>query len=274
MEKLVRRIDDGPIAIVELNRPMAANAIDLELATTFLEVVRDVVADASVGAVVLRSHGRLFCGGGDIRAFSAADDLPGHLRDVATPLHAAIELLVDADCPIVAAVHAPVAGAGLGIAMCADLVVAGRTATFSMGYIGIGLSLDAGTSWLLPRLVGLRRALELTLTNRRLDAQEALAIGLVTEVVDDGDVHRRASELAAHLASGARTGLAAAKRLVWTSDQHSLGHHLALEVNELARSARATDANEGIAAFLEKRSARFRGKANGNATADLNRQHD
>jgi 2-(1,2-epoxy-1,2-dihydrophenyl)acetyl-CoA isomerase len=208
--------------------------------------------------VLLSGNGARFCGGGDVKAFSeAGGELPTLIRSLIPSLHTAISLLVRGDAPVVAAVHGSAAGAGLGLVGAADLVVAAESTKFVMAYTGVGLTPDGSSSWFLPRLLGVRRALELTLTNRVLTAAEALDWGLVTSVVPDDDVRAAAEELAARLARGPRHALAAAKRLVHTSLEDSFETHLAREGDAIVAASEDAESAEGIRAFVEKRAPQF-----------------
>jgi 2-(1,2-epoxy-1,2-dihydrophenyl)acetyl-CoA isomerase len=161
--------------------------------------------------------------------------------------------LVRGDAPIVAAVQGAAAGAGMGFVGAADLVVAGESAVFLMAYTSVGLSPDGSSSWFLPRLVGLRRAMELTLTNRALTAAEALDWGLVNQVVPDDELQDAAAKLAAKLAAGSAPALAAAKRLMHTSFEDTFESHLAREGREIGGVSSSRETLEGIRAFIEKR---------------------
>jgi 2-(1,2-epoxy-1,2-dihydrophenyl)acetyl-CoA isomerase len=206
-----------------------------------------------VKVIVLRGAGKTFCVGGDLKAFAAHPDLPAHLREVTTHLHAAIIALARMDAPIVVGVQGSAAGAGLGLAVGGDIVIAAESARFVVAYTKIGLNPDGGTSFLLPRLVGLRRAQELTLMNTPTDARTALEIGLVTRVVPDDALDSDVAAVAQALAAGARRAQGEAKRLLRTSLDESLALHLEAEAAAIVRSAERGDAKEGIAAFLEKR---------------------
>jgi len=248
------------VAHLTLNRPDAANGINLALARDLMAAVLAITADDRVRAVLLTGAGARFCGGGDLKSFVRQEDLPTHVREVVGPLHAALALLVRGDAPVVAGVHGSAAGAGLGFVGASDLVVAGESTRFVMAYTNAGLTPDGPSSWFLPRLVGLRRALELTLTNRVLSAQEALEWGLITSVVPDDRVHDEAEALAQRLAQGPTRTLAAAKRLLHTSLEETLETHLAREAEEIAAAAGRADAAERMAAFVEKRAPEFRGE--------------
>jgi len=153
----------------------------------------------------------------------------------------------------VAAVQGSAAGAGMGFVGASDLVVAAESAKFVMAYTGVGLTPDGSSSWFLPRLIGLRRALELTFTNRVLSAAEALDWGLITQVVPDDELHDQAAALAAKVATGPPRALAAAKRLLHTSLEDTLETHLAREAEAISAASGTSEGIEGVAAFNEKR---------------------
>jgi 2-(1,2-epoxy-1,2-dihydrophenyl)acetyl-CoA isomerase len=241
------------IGTIALDRPDAGNAVNLALAQDLHAAVLAAEADPTVKVVVLRGAGRSFCVGGDLKAFAGRENLPAHLRDVTAHLHAAIVAFARMDAPIVVGVQGSAAGAGLGLAAGGDIVIAGESARFVVAYTKIGLNPDGGTSFLLPRLVGLRRAQELTLMNTPLDASTALEIGLVTRVVADDELDAEVEAVARALAAGAKHAQGEAKRLLRTSLDESLGLHLEAEAAALVRSAERADAREGISAFLEKR---------------------
>jgi len=247
----------GPVALVKLNRPESGNAISLQMAMDLLAAAMACARDPAVRAVVLSGAGRHFCFGGDLRAMTAHETASGgYIRELTTYLHAAIGHFVRMDAPVVAAVNGTAAGAGVGLVAMADLAVCAASARFNLAYTQAGLTPDAGTSFLLPRLVGLRRAMELLLLNRTLTAAEALDWGLVNEVVDDPGLEARALAIAHTLAAGARGALGATKRLIG----HALGafeSQLVLESEAIAAQAAGAEGREGISAFFEKRPPRF-----------------
>ena len=247
---------DG-IGTLALDRPDAGNAVNLELARDLHDAVLAAEADRSVRVLVIRGAGKNFCVGGDLKAFAARDDLPAHLREVTAHLHAAIVALARMDAPIVVGVQGSAAGAGLGLACGGDIVIAAASARFVVAYTKIGLNPDGGTSFLLPRLIGLRRAQELTLMNSPLDAESACEIGLVTRVVADDALDAEVHSVARMLAAGPSRAQGEAKRLLRTSLDDSLALHLEAEAAAIVRSAERPDAREGIAAFLEKRSPKY-----------------
>jgi 2-(1,2-epoxy-1,2-dihydrophenyl)acetyl-CoA isomerase len=250
-------VRDG-IAHLTLNRPDASNGINADLARDLLSAASAITLDERVRVVLLSGNGPRFCGGGDVKGFAEAGEaLPGLIRSLIPSLHTAISLLVRGDAPVVAAVHGSAAGAGLGLVGASDLLVAAESTKFVMAYTGVGLTPDGSSSWFVPRLVGVRRALELTLTNRVLSAAEALDWGLVTSVVADDDVHQAAHDLATRLARGPRHALAAAKRLVHTSLEETLETHLAHEADAIVAASQDGESVEGIRAFVDKRAPQF-----------------
>ncbi len=252
----VRWSIDSGVARLTLHRPEAGNAIDLSVALGLAEAATALSEDESVRVVLLTGTGDNFCVGGDLRAFAAQTDLSRHLKDVTTPLHTAISRLAHLPAPVVAAVQGNAAGAGMSLACGADIVLAADSARFVLAYTRVGLSPDGGGSWYLPRLVGVRRALDLALTNRVLSAAEAVQWGIATRSVPDEELLPEAERLCLDLASGAPHALAAAKRLLRESLGHSLETQLELETAALSDNARRAGP-EGITAFLEKRPPRF-----------------
>jgi 2-(1,2-epoxy-1,2-dihydrophenyl)acetyl-CoA isomerase len=256
---LVADVADDGVARLTLDRPERGNAIDLTLARELSEVLQRWSVDRRVRAVLLTGAGSSFCVGGDLKSFAGQADLPLHLTEVTTHLHAALSQLMALDAPVVAAVQGSAAGAGLSLAAAADIVLAGASSRFVMAYTAIGLTPDGSASWTLPRVVGLRRALELALANRHLDAEEAVAAGLATRVVADAALPEEALAVASRLAAGPTGALGATKRLLRGSLGHDLEAQLALEARSLATAAGTADGREGITAFLEKRPPTFGG---------------
>jgi 2-(1,2-epoxy-1,2-dihydrophenyl)acetyl-CoA isomerase len=258
-ETIELSVADG-IARLTLNRPDAANGIDLALANDLRDATFAINRDPSVRVVLLAGNGPRFCGGGDVKGFANVSDLPTELRRILAGLHAALSQLVRGDALVVAAVQGSAAGAGMGLVGAADYVVSAESTRYVMAYTGIGLTPDGASSWFLPRTIGLKRAIELTVTNRVLSAQEALDWGLITEVVADDELTARAEAVAAQLAAGPTRAHAAAKRLLHTSLEETLETHLAAEAEAIADAAATADGQEGIAAFLEKRKPAFTGE--------------
>jgi len=202
------------VAHLTLNRPQAGNALDLGMAKQLMAVALRCEADQNVRAVLLKGAGKSFCAGGDVKVFLAQKELPQYLREITSYLHLAISRFARLDAPVIAAVQGSAAGGGFSLAISCDLVIAAESANFLMAYSKIGMAPDGGSTYFLPRLVGLKRALELALTNRVLSAREACEWGIVTEVVAPEDLESRAEELARSLAQGPTGAFGSAKRLL------------------------------------------------------------
>ena len=252
---------DAGVARIILNRPDAANALNLDLVRELSDVALRCDEDRSVRAVVIGSQGRFFCSGGDLASFrGAADAMPFAIKEIATNLHTAISRFARMRAPVVMAVAGTAAGAGMSLACSGDLAVAGESVKLTLAYTGVGLTPDGSSTWFLPRLIGSRRFLELALTNRTLSAQEALSWGLVNEVVADDAVVERAGEMARRLASGPTEAYGITKRLVLSSFVESLESQMELEGRGIADAARTADAREGVEAFFAKRKPSFEGE--------------
>lgn len=251
-------VKDG-IAWIILARPEMGNAIDLPLARALSAAAIACETDASIRCVVLSGRGRLFCAGGDVSVMQqSGDDLPSTLTELITALHGAVIRLANMPKPLLVLVNGPAAGAGFSLAMLGDVVVSARSAHFTAAYSSIGLTADGGLSWLLPRLVGLRKAQEIILTNRRIKAEEAEAIGLVTRTVDDDALTSEGDGIAAMLANAPVSAFGAARALLKESYETGLETQLDRELRSMALAA-GREAREGISAFLAKRPPAFKG---------------
>ena len=248
------------VAHVTLNRPQANNSLDLEMAKQLMAVALRCESDHDARAVLLKGAGKSFCAGGDVKAFVAQKELPAYLREITSYLHRAISCFTRLDAPVIAAVHGPAAGGGFSLAISCDLVIAAESATFLMAYSKIGMAPDGGSTYFLPRLVGLKRAMELALTNRALSAREACEWGLVTDVVAQENLASRAEELAQSLAGGPTGAFGSAKRLLHGGWNQALETQMELESRAIAEAGGTADGQEGIRAFVEKRKALFGGK--------------
>jgi 2-(1,2-epoxy-1,2-dihydrophenyl)acetyl-CoA isomerase len=248
---------EAGVARITLDRPDVGNAIDIPLARALMEAAITCDESDGIRAVLLTGAGKLFCAGGDIRAFEqAGDELGAFLKEVTGYLHMAIARFARMDKPLVTAVNGAAAGAGFSLAILGDIALAAPNAQFTLAYSGIGLSPDGGSSWLLPRLVGLRRAQELCLRNTRVNAREAAEMGLITRVAE-GDLQTEAGAIAAELAAGATSALGAARRLLLDSFSNTLETQMELESRSMAAQGRHPDGREGVAAFLNRRPPRF-----------------
>ncbi len=247
------------IAFLTLNRPEAGNAIDEALARALLEAACHAAEDPAVRCVILRGEGRMFCAGGDVKALHAAgQDRPQLLRAILAHLHPAMLRLAQMDKPIVTAVNGPAAGAGVALAAVGDIVLASSDAHFTMAYSRIGLTPDAGCTWLLPRLIGLRRTQELALLNRRVSAAEAETIGLITRAVPPAKLGPSVAEMAGQLAESAAGALGATKELLRLGQEHDLETMLKIECEYIAGQGGSAESDEGFAAFAERRHPNFR----------------
>jgi 2-(1,2-epoxy-1,2-dihydrophenyl)acetyl-CoA isomerase len=244
---------DAGIVTISLNRPEKGNGISRGLCDGLQAAARSLTHDASVTAVILRANGPRFSVGGDIAEFGAAGEHMSEFIDaLATDLHDAVLHLHAANAPVISAVRGSCAGAGIGLAVGADLVVAGESATFTIGYPGVGLSPDGGASWLLARIVGLRRAMDMILTNRTVGAAEAKEWGLVNEVVPDEDVDARALALARQVSKFPVRALGAARHLVMAAASSTLAEAFTREEHSIAALAGSDEAKARVAAFLSR----------------------
>ncbi len=249
---------DGALGRIELRRPQRANSPGLAAGRALAHAI-GAVLDAAPKAVLLTAQGPVFCAGGDIDEFrQAGAGLDQLVDDILAEVHPALERLATSPAPVVAAVGGAVGGAGVGLALSADFVLAGASMKLRTGYAAIGLSPDLGSSRWLARRVGSQRAKQWLLLSEAVDAQTCLAAGAVDAVVADDALAAAAQTLAERLARGARGSAAAIKALCDGAGQLSLAEHLALEHTLLRECARSDDAREGIAAFLAKRLPAFR----------------
>jgi 2-(1,2-epoxy-1,2-dihydrophenyl)acetyl-CoA isomerase len=248
------------VATITLNRPDAFNAFNGAMGRELFGATLEVDEDRAIRCIVITGAGKAFCGGGDVKEF--VESLPRigvHVKELTTFLHGAVSRLVRSAKPVVTAVNGVVAGGGLGVALAGDVVVAAESARFTMAYSRIGASPDGASSYLLPRLVGLRRAMELYFTNRVLTAREALDWGLVTRVVPDADLGTTIDALARELAEGPTVAFGHAKRLLHHSTWESLETQMELEAQAIAACGHSDDFREGVTAFAQKRTPTFRG---------------
>ncbi|MFP6663243.1 MAG: enoyl-CoA hydratase-related protein [Deltaproteobacteria bacterium] len=259
METIDLEILDG-VATITLNRPDAGNAMNLQFGEDILAVARACEAEANLRVVLLTAKGRLFCAGGDVGAFAAAAEPAALIGELLRNLHPAIEILRGLAAPIVTAVNGTAAGAGMSLALAGDLVLVAESAKFTAAYTGIALSPDGSMTHFLPRLIGLRRAQEMMITNRVVTAAEALDWGMITQVVANDELLTVAGKLVAKLAAGPTAAFGSVKKLLHQTDECSLAEQLAAEATEIVANAGHPDGREGIAAFAEKRKPTFRGR--------------
>ena len=258
-------VEDG-VAVLTLDRPERLNAITSEMAEELRAHLEAVVADERVGALVLTGAGRGFCAGGDVQGLSepradegASDGGAAGDAKMRQHLHI-VELLHEMPKVTVAAVNGPAAGAGMAWACACDIRVAAESAVFLTAFLGVAQTGDYGLTWTLPRLVGMGRARELFLLNRRVGADEALRIGLVSEVVPEGELLVRAQAIAASVGSSAPLTLAALKANLADGERLPFAALLDQETERFGVNRRTDDAREAARAFVEKRTPQFRGR--------------
>ena len=249
---------DG-VGHVTLNRPDQMNTINPQLLADLLPAVNACADDPDIRVMLLSAAGTSFSFGGDLVYFDAVEDggLHSAIRQLATDFHVIMSRMIRMPKPVIAAVQGSAAGGGLSLALGADLVIAADTAKLTVAYSNIGFSVDGGLSYSLPRLVGLRRALDLALANRVLSAAEALEIGMISEVAPAAELAERANALAARLAAGPRLAQARIKELMRGSLDETLETQLDHETRAIAETSSSPDGREGVSAFLQKRRAKF-----------------
>jgi 2-(1,2-epoxy-1,2-dihydrophenyl)acetyl-CoA isomerase len=248
------------IAQLRFNRPDRLNTIDVELAEAFAAAVETALGDPSVRVILLSAEGRAFVAGGDLTVLQNTDDRVATAHAIIGPMHRGLKQLAAAPAIVVCAAHGAIAGAGMSILSFADLAVAADDATFNMAYARVGVPPDCGGSWALPRIVGLRRALELALLTETIDAAEALRFGLVNRVVPRFALEEEALKIATRLAKAAPFAMARTKMLMRGAFTATFDEHLDAEQSGFASCAATDDFNEALNAFFGKRSPRFTGR--------------
>lgn len=254
-------IADG-IARLRLNRPDAANGMSVELLSALCEAIMACHGHPDLRVVLLSGEGANFCAGGDVRAFSSkGEQLPDYIRQATAYLQNAVTGLLRLEAPVIASVQGFAAGGGgFGLICASDIVIAADSAKFLAGATRVAMAPDAGVSVTLSRLVGLRKAMSILLTNPVISAREALEMGLVTKVVPDAELADASLAIARELAAGAPKALAATKRLVWAGTGTSIEQCLSEEARTVSELSGMADAREGLAAVIERRKPRFTGR--------------
>ena len=252
---------DNWVANIALNRPEKLNSFDSTLHDELYKALGDAAEDDEIRCIVLRGEGRGFSAGADLaQLVKEADgdpDLGEYLRGTYSRL---VKRMVRIEKPIIAALHGPVYGAGVGLALACDLRIAAESTKFSVAFIKIGLMPDAGVTFLLPRVVGLGRAMEMSMLGDAVEAEEAYRIGLVNKVVADQSLQEEARNLAEHLATMPTGALGRIKGALYSSFETDLETALETEAEGQTFCGFTQDHKEGVTAFFEKREARFVGR--------------
>lgn len=251
-------IADG-LAHLRLTNPAQGNVLDLAAIAALAAAVGQIEG-AVVRAILITAEGRNFCVGGDLRGMAASDDRGVLLRQMADGLHASLRRIEALGVPVVVAVNGSAAGAGLSLVAFGDIVIGAEDSSYVMAYTAIGLSADGGSTFALPRLIGLRLTQEMAYLNRKLDSGEALAAGLITRVVADEALPEEAMAAARQLAAGPTGAFRRIKRLLGDSLRQSFDAQLDNEAEAISSAAAMADAGEGVRAFLERRKPDFRGE--------------
>jgi 2-(1,2-epoxy-1,2-dihydrophenyl)acetyl-CoA isomerase len=242
------------VAYIRFNRPEVLNALNVDLAVQLADVCRSVAADPEVRVVVLSGIGKAFMAGGDLQTMRAAP-VPA-VNSLIPPVHEAVRQLASMPKPVLASVHGAVAGAGMSIMLAADLALAAANTRLTFAYTDIGASCDGGMSWSLPRVVGLRKAMEIAMVGDTIDAAEALRLNLVNRIVDPERLAPETQELAQRLALREPFALAQLKRLLRTSAMRDLPAQLDEEYAAFLDCARRPQFTAAIDAFYATRAAR------------------
>ncbi|WP_332899517.1 enoyl-CoA hydratase/isomerase family protein [Haladaptatus sp. CMSO5] len=252
--------DDGAVCTIRLARPAAHNALDRQMAAELREATYDAVTRDDMRCLVITGTSGTYCTGADLGTLSGDESDEKRLRHLATDLHAIVTALVNAPMPVVTGVNGVVAGGGLGLALCGDIVLAAESARFEFAYPRIGLSGDGGSTYFLPRLVGLREAQRLTLRDEPVGSEEAVSLGLATEQVADDEFDAHLTDLAAGIASGPTAAYAETRALLHESFDNTLSEQLTSELERISGLANSADFARGHDAFFEKSPAEFVGR--------------
>ena len=264
MDVVLLDMSEG-VATITLNRPKVLNALDTALAASLSDILHQVECDPEARVVVLRGAGDGFMAGGDLKFFGGMldrepEDRRAEFRSLIHRFHESVLAIRRMPKPVVGAVHGAVAGAGLSIAVACDLTVASDNAYFTLAYCNIGTSPDGGSTFALPRVVGVKRAMEIAMLGDRFDATAALDYGILNRVVPAADFDSEIAKLAKRLAAGPTIALAHTKQLINNSLEATVETQLERETESFANCTATHDFPEGITAFLEKRAAQFTGR--------------
>lgn len=247
------------VATITLSRAEHGNAINLDMARSFANAVNEILNTASIRFILLTGSGKNFCVGGDICAFiEERENLSSYVNSLILPLHAALLKLRDSNIIVISALNGAVGGAGIGLALMADFVLAAESMKFRCGYTAIGLTPDAGSSYFLANRVGTIRAKQLFISNATVDAQTCLQLGIADEIHPDSELIKQTHALIKTIQIGSSKANSRVKRLLnYNFSQRTLEEHLELEHHFILQSASEDDVQEGILAFTQKRKTSF-----------------
>lgn len=252
------------VATITLNRPEARNALTPDMLCAFSDALDDCEA-TGIRAVVIKGSGGAFCSGADIKDFvqglqRGPSELSSHLKDLANQLHRDVILKIrQLPKPVVGSINGVAAGAGFSLALACDLRIAAQDARFFMAYSNIGATADGGSTYYLPKLVGIGRTMEIYTMSQPMDAERASQLGLVNWVVETGELETQTIQTAQRLASGPTVAYGRVKAMLDNSWSSGLVEQLDNETKAISEIAWTNDFHEGITAFVEKRTARFQG---------------
>ena len=249
------------IAIIRLNRPNSYNSLNAKMAKELLEISYECDTNKKIRAIILTGEGdKAFCAGGDLKSFHETGNVAKHLKMVTHDLHGAITKFSRMNSPLIVAVNGVAAGAGLSFVGFADLAIAKTSATFVSAYTKAGLTPDGSSSYYLPRIIGIRKYLELVMTNKVLSSEEALSWGLLNYIYDDKNFWNETLKLADNLSKGPTLAYGKTKRLIHNSLNSTLETQMELETKMISESAETNDGQIGIKAFIDKEKPKFEGK--------------
>lgn len=250
----------GTIGTLTFNRPAVFNAMNDELILGMRDLTAKLMTSTTLRALIIKGAGKAFVAGGDVGLFyQRRDVIADEVKPLGDALHAGIINIRKLPFPVIAQIHGAVAGAGLSVALACDFAIADESASFTTAYSKIGLSPDGGSTFFLPRIVGMKKAAELIMLSDALNAAQALELGLVNKVVAPDQLEAETLKLAERLARGATQAFARAKRLITQSFDTPLAQHLDDEIACFEECARTSDFKEGVTAFVEKRKPEFTG---------------
>jgi 2-(1,2-epoxy-1,2-dihydrophenyl)acetyl-CoA isomerase len=251
----------GSIGVMTFNRPEVFNAMSSELITAFRDMTSNIIKSTTLRALIVKGAGKAFLAGGDVSVFyKQRNTVADTVKPIGDALHEGIINMRNMPFPVIAEVQGACAGAGVSVMMACDFAIASTAATFKTAYTQIGLSPDGGSTYFLPRLVGMRKAAELIMLSDVINAEQALSLGLVNRVVAPDALPSEVQQLAERLSQGATQAYARAKRLINQSWQTPMQQHLDDEITYFADCARTDDFKEGVTAFMEKRKPVFKGE--------------